>query len=121
MDTFSLIPLSSPGLPLTPLNSLFNLDLSNTPLNIRITKCRSYILTDGHERFIELLRNYKLESQSFLSSPTTPPTHHPPTTHLNFSGTSRLARKLIFGMQPYFDPTRKNISKKNGRRPQKKK
>ena len=28
--------------------------------------------------------------------------------------------QLIFGMQPYFDPTRKTTSKKNGRRPQKK-
>jgi hypothetical protein len=28
-------------------------------------------------------------------------------------------RKLIFGMQPYYDPTRKKTSKKNGRRPQK--
>ena len=27
--------------------------------------------------------------------------------------------KLIFGMQPYFDPTRKDDLKKNGRRPQK--
>jgi hypothetical protein len=28
--------------------------------------------------------------------------------------------KMIFGMQPYFDPTRKTTSKKNERRPQKK-
>jgi hypothetical protein len=27
--------------------------------------------------------------------------------------------KLIFGMQPYFDLTRKTTSKKNGKRPQK--
>ena len=40
------------------------------------------------------------------------------TTHNNFEGTSRQLRKLIFGMQPYFDPTRKTTSKKNGRRPQ---
>ena len=49
---------------------------------------------------------------------------NPPNTtnphHRNFSGTSRQPRKLIFGMQPYFDPTRKTTSKKNGRQPQKK-
>ena len=44
---------------------------------------------------------------------------HPSTT--NFLGTSRQPRKLIFGMQPYFDPTRKTTSKKNGRRPKKNK
>jgi hypothetical protein len=29
--------------------------------------------------------------------------------------------KLIFGIKPYFDPTRKTTSKKNGRRPKKNK
>ena len=43
---------------------------------------------------------------------------HPP--HLNLEGSSRQPRKLIFGMQPYFDTTRKMTSKKNGRLPQKK-
>jgi hypothetical protein len=38
------------------------------------------------------------------------PPHHPTTR--NFSGTSRQPRKLIFGMQPYFNPTRKKTSKK---------
>ena len=33
---------------------------------------------------------------------------------------SRQNMKMIFGFQPYFDPTRKTISKKNGRRHQKK-
>jgi hypothetical protein len=45
-----------------------------------------------------------------------------------WGGTSRQLRKLIFGMQPYFDPTGKTTSKKwkttsiktNGRRPQRK-
>jgi hypothetical protein len=44
------------------------------------------------------------------------------------ASTSRQPRKLIFGMQPYFDPTNKRKkwkttskkTKKNGRRPQKK-
>jgi hypothetical protein len=30
----------------------------------------------------------------------------------------RQPRKLFFGMQPYFDPTRKTTSQKNGKRPQ---
>ena len=34
--------------------------------------------------------------------------HHPP--RLNFKSTSRQLRKLIFGMQSYFNPTRKRIS-----------
>jgi hypothetical protein len=37
-----------------------------------------------------------------------PPPHH----QGHFYGTSRQPRKLIFGMQPYFDPTRKTTSKK---------
>ena len=40
---------------------------------------------------------------------THPPTTHHPTTHpptTNFQTTSRPPRKLIFGMQPYFNPTR---------------
>jgi hypothetical protein len=47
----------------------------------------------------------------------------PPPPPRNFKAISRQPRKLIFGMQPYFDPTRKTTSKKvkNGRRPQKKK
>jgi hypothetical protein len=53
----------------------------------------------------------------YLVGPPPPPT------------TSRQPRKLIFGIQPYFEPTRKTTSKKeeedlgkkfkNGRRPQK--
>jgi hypothetical protein len=39
-----------------------------------------------------------------VGPPTTPP---PPPLH-----TSRQCRKLIFGMQPYFHPTRKMTSKK---------
>jgi hypothetical protein len=39
-----------------------------------------------------------------LDHPTSPPTTH----NLNFQGTSRQYWKLIFVMQPYFDPTRWN-------------
>jgi hypothetical protein len=41
-----------------------------------------------------------------LDYPLHPPTH----PHYNFEGTSRQLRKLIFGMQPYFDQTRKITS-----------
>jgi hypothetical protein len=47
---------------------------------------------------------------------------------MNFKGISRQHRKLIFGMQPFFEPTRKttskkmedNLKKKYARRPQQK-
>jgi hypothetical protein len=38
----------------------------------------------------------------------------PPPQPRNFYGTVRQPMKLIFGMQPYFDPTRKTTSQKNG-------
>ena len=38
----------------------------------------------------------------------------PPPPHKNFSGTSRQPRKLIFGMQTYLNPTKRQC----GRRPQ---
>ena len=40
-----------------------------------------------------------------------PTHHHPPTDHTNFLGTSRQARKLIFGMQPNHNLTRSNMKK----------
>jgi hypothetical protein len=36
-----------------------------------------------------------------------------PPPPINLYGTLRQPRKLIFGMQPYFDPTRKTTSQKN--------
>ena len=73
----------------------------------------------------------QVESDKLIAKTTHPPTdphHH--TTYLNFLGTSRQRRKLIFGMQPYFDQTKKTTSEKkwkttskkikNGRRPKKK-
>jgi hypothetical protein len=47
----------------------------------------------------------QVESDKEVSWTTTPTLHH-----LNFLGTSRQLRELIFGMQPYFDPNRKTTS-----------
>ena len=47
----------------------------------------------------------KLGVTKEIVGPPTPHHHHP-------SQTSRQHRKLIFGMQPYFDPTRCNMKKK---------
>jgi hypothetical protein len=46
------------------------------------------------------------ESDKVISWTTTPPT----PTQSNLYGTSRQPRRLIFGMQTYFDPTRKMSS-----------
>jgi hypothetical protein len=54
---------------------------------------------------------------------TTPPPHHHTGCDYN-SGSSRQPRKLIFGMQPYSYPTRRNMEDdqkkliENGRQPQ---
>ena len=39
---------------------------------------------------------------------------HPPHPTTNFQDTFRQPRKLIFGIQPYFYPTRRNMKKKFG-------
>jgi ribosomal protein L13 len=52
-----------------------------------------------------------------------PTNHHHHTGMITFQATSRQPRKLIFGMQPYSNPTRRNMGDDlnifgNGRRPQ---
>jgi ribosomal protein L13 len=62
-----------------------------------------------------------LLSVNKTTTTTTTPPHH--TGMITFKATSRQPRKLIFGMQPYSNPTRRNMENdlnifENGGRPQ---
>jgi hypothetical protein len=76
----------------TQSKRIYPLSLQNTP-----TFCHSLNSTSN-----------EVESDKVISLTTTPP-------QSNFK--SLQDNKPIFGMQPYFDPTRKMTSKKNGRLP----